>query len=136
MKIIRRGKVQKFAFDNRDKPCLRVKQGEVFQVETDDALSGLIADDSDNPLVHPMIGEHVAKLQQSYPPLYNPVVGPIFVDGCEDGDVLALFRRFDTNGAVLLAAGAREVSIATIAMSTRIAVGIAVLTSAASSSCQ
>ena len=90
MKIIRRGKVQKYAFDNRDKPCLRVKQGEVFQVETDDALSGLIADDSDNPLVHPMIGEHVAKLQQSYPPLYNPVVGPIFVDGCEDGDVLAV----------------------------------------------
>ena len=90
MKIIRRGSVQKYAFDNSDKPCLRVKQGEVFQVETDDALSGLIADDSDNPLVHSMTGEHMANLLKAHPPLFNPVVGPIFVEGCEDGDVLAV----------------------------------------------
>jgi acetamidase/formamidase len=91
MKKISRGKVQKYAFDNRDKPCLRVKQGEKFQIETDDALSGLIADDSDHPLVHSVVsGEHMAKLQSCHPPLYNPVVGPIYVDGCEDGDVLAV----------------------------------------------
>ena len=56
MKKIPRGKVQKYAFDFRDKPCLRVKPGEAFQVETDDALSGLIADDSDKPKVHSMTG--------------------------------------------------------------------------------
>ena len=79
MKKILRGKVQKYAFDFRDKPCLRVKQGEKFQVETDDALSGLVADDSDTPTVHSMTGEHLAKLTRAWPPLFNPVVGPIYV---------------------------------------------------------
>ena len=90
MKKILRGKVQKYAFDFRDKPCLRVKQGEKFQVETDDALSGLVADDSDTPTVHSMTGEHLAKLTRAWPPLFNPVVGPIYVEGCEAGDVLAV----------------------------------------------
>jgi acetamidase/formamidase len=90
MKTVKRGKVQKYAFDARDKPCLRVRQGEVFQVETDDALSGLIADDSDQPLVHSMTGEHMARLMAAHPPLFNPVVGPIHVEGCEAGDVLAV----------------------------------------------
>ena len=90
MKIVKRGKVQKYAFDARDKPCLRVRQGEVFQVETDDALSGLIADDSDRPVVHSMTGPHMARLLTATPPLFNPVVGPIHVDGCEAGDVLAV----------------------------------------------
>ncbi|MSR13568.1 MAG: hypothetical protein EXR86_03190 [Gammaproteobacteria bacterium] len=90
MKKLPRGKVQKYAFDFRDKPCLRVKQGETFQVETDDALSGMIADDSDKPKVHTMTGAHMAKLQQAWPPLYNPVVGPVYVEGCDAGDVLAV----------------------------------------------
>ncbi len=90
MKLIKRGKVQHYAFDHRHKPCLRVKAGEPFQVETDDALSGLIADDSDRPTVHTMTGPHMAKLLGATPPLFNPVVGPIFVEGCEAGDVLAV----------------------------------------------
>lgn len=90
MKFIKRGKIQKYAFDKRDKPALRVKQGEVFQVETDDALTGLIADDSDHPKVHSMTGEHLAKLRMATPGLYNPVVGPIYVEGCDNGDVLAV----------------------------------------------
>jgi acetamidase/formamidase len=90
MKLIKRGKVQHYTFDNRHKPCLRVKAGETFQVETDDALSGLIADDSDRPTVHTMTGKHMAKLLAATPPLFNPVVGPIYVEGCEPGDVLAV----------------------------------------------
>jgi amidase len=90
MKKIKRGTVQKYAFDNRDKPCLRVKQGETFQVETDDALSGLIADDSDSPTVHGFDGAHFARLAQATPGLFNPVVGPIHVEGCAAGDVLAV----------------------------------------------
>lgn len=90
MQTIKRGEVTRYAFDNRDEPCLRVKQGEVFTVETDDALSGLIADDSDTPKVHDFLGEHVKALQDQWPPRYNPVVGPVYVEGCEKGDVLAV----------------------------------------------
>jgi amidase len=90
MKKIKRGKVQRYAFDNRDKPCLKVKPGEVFQVETDDALSGMIDDDSDDPYVHGFTDGHFAKLAEATPGLFNPVVGPIYVDGCEPGDVLAV----------------------------------------------
>ena len=91
MQEIKRGQVTKYAFDARDEPCLHVKQGEVFRIETDDALSGLIADDSDHPLVHDFSPTgHLKKLQGQWPPLYNPVVGPIHVEGCEKGDVLAV----------------------------------------------
>jgi acetamidase/formamidase len=91
MQTIKRGQVTRYAFDKRDEVCLRVKPGEKFVVETDDALTGLIEDDSDHPKVHQFVGEdHLAKLQRQWPPLYNPVVGPIYVEGCENGDVLAV----------------------------------------------
>ncbi len=90
MQKIEPGKVTKYAFDWRDEPVLRVAQGEAFQLETDDALSGLIADDSDNPLVHGFTGEHAIALQKVWPPAYNPVIGPIHVEGCERGDTLAV----------------------------------------------
>ncbi len=90
MQVIKRGTVDKYAFDKRDEVVLRIAQGESFQLETNDALSGLIEDDSDDPKVHSFTGEHLAKLTQQYPPLYNPVVGPIYVEGCENGDVLAI----------------------------------------------
>ncbi len=90
MQTITRGEITRYAFDARDEPCLKVAQGETFQIETDDALTGLIEDDSDNPQIHDFTGEHIAKLQLQWPPLYNPVVGPIYVDGCENGDVLAV----------------------------------------------
>ena len=90
MQRIKRGKVQKYAFDNRDKPCLKVKPGETFQLETNDALSGMIADDSDNPRVEGFDGPHFAKLAKATPGLFNPVVGPIYVEGCKAGDVLAV----------------------------------------------
>ncbi|MGE0487152.1 MAG: acetamidase/formamidase family protein [Gammaproteobacteria bacterium] len=90
MRTIKRRKVQKYAFDNRDKPCLKVKPGETFRVETDDALSGMIADDSDHPKVMGFEGKHFASLAKATPGLFNPVVGPIFVEGCKAGDVLAV----------------------------------------------
>ena len=91
MQTIKRGEIpSKYAFDWEDEPVLRVAQGEAFQLETDDALSGLITDDSDDPLVHNFTGEHVVALQSVWPPKYNPVVGPIYVEGCERGDTLAV----------------------------------------------
>ena len=95
MQKIKRGEVTKYAFDNRDAPVLRVQPAEVFQVETDDALTGLIEDDSDNPTVHQFVDDpHVATLAVAYPPKYNPVVGPIYIEGCEAGDVLAVHIDF------------------------------------------
>ena len=95
MQKIKRGEVTKYAFDNRDVPVLRVQPAEVFQVETDDALTGLIEDDSDNPTVHQFVDDpHVAALAVAYPPKYNPVVGPIYIEGCEAGDVLAVHIDF------------------------------------------
>ncbi|MBM3483432.1 MAG: hypothetical protein FJX66_09005 [Alphaproteobacteria bacterium] len=91
MQRIKRGQVTKFEFDYRDTPCLRVKLDEPFQIETEDALSGLIEDDSDAPKVHEMAGDpHVEKLLTAWPPKFNPVVGPIYVEGVEAGDVLAV----------------------------------------------
>ncbi len=91
MQTIKRGTVTRYAFDWRDEVCLRVTEGESFVVETDDALSGLIEDDSDHPKIHQFVDDaHVAKLQEAWPPLYNPVVGPVYVEGCEKGDVLAV----------------------------------------------
>ena len=95
MQKIQRGEVTRYAFDNRDEPVLRVQAGEVFQVETEDALSGLIEDDSDNPVVHQFVDDpHVAALAVAYPPKYNPVVGPVYIEGCEAGDVLAVHIDF------------------------------------------
>ena len=91
MKIIKRGTVTKYAFDNRDTPCLKVAQNETFQIETEDAFTGLIADDSDKPLVHSLANDgFVDRMMKATPPLLNPVTGPIYVDGCEPGDVLSV----------------------------------------------
>lgn len=95
MQKIKRGTVTKYEFDFHDEPVLRVEPGESFQIETDDALSGMIEDDSDSPTVHRMVDDpHVAKLMQAYPPEFNPVVGPIHINGCEAGDVLAVHIDF------------------------------------------
>ena len=90
MQKIARGTADKFALDWRNNSVLTVAQGETFQVETNDALAGLIEDDSDNPVVHSLSGEHFQGLANANPPLFNPVVGPIYVEGCEKGDVLAV----------------------------------------------
>src|SRR5690606_9716178 len=68
---------------------------ESFQVETDDALSGLIADDSDQPTVHRLVDDpHMDALLRGSPPFFNPVVGPIYVRGVAAGDVLAVHIDF------------------------------------------
>jgi acetamidase/formamidase len=91
MKTIKLNEVSKYAFDHRDAPCLRVAQGESFRIETDDALSGLVQDLSDEPKVRDPVNDPLSqKLLGMSPPMLNPVVGPIYVEGCERGDVLAV----------------------------------------------
>lgn len=95
MQIIKRGEVTRYSFDYHDEPVLSVDIGEAFQVETEDALTGMISDDSDTPTVHRMVNDpHVEKLLEADPPNFNPVVGPIFVNGCGAGDVLAVHIDF------------------------------------------
>ena len=86
MQKITRGSVTRYAFDYHDEPVLTVDLDEPFQVETDDALTGMIADDSDTPTVHRMVNDpHMDELLKGSPPFFNPVVGPIFVRGVAAG---------------------------------------------------
>lgn len=91
MQTIKIDEVRKYLFDARDKPVLRVRPGESFRIETDDALTGLVQDLSDTPKVRDPIDDPVSKeLLSATPPRLNPVVGPIFVDGAGPNDVLAI----------------------------------------------
>lgn len=91
MKTIKLNEVSKYLFDARDEPVLRVAQGESFRIETDDALTGLVEDLSDKPKVRDPVNDPLSqKLLSNSPPLLNPVVGPIYVEGAKRGDVLAI----------------------------------------------
>ena len=91
MKTIKLNEVQKYLFDARDEPVLRVKLGETFCVETDDALTGLVPDESDNPKLRDIIKDPLSRqLLGRSPAQLNPVVGPIFIEGVERGDVISV----------------------------------------------
>ncbi|MDM8167684.1 acetamidase/formamidase family protein [Roseovarius sp.] len=91
MKTIKINEVQKYLLDARDEPVLRVAAGETFCVETDDALTGLVQDLSDTPKVRDMQDDPLSKELLSFnPPKLNPVVGPIYVEGAERGDVVEI----------------------------------------------
>ncbi|MFM8286237.1 MAG: acetamidase/formamidase family protein [Planctomycetaceae bacterium] len=66
-----------YEFDRKLAPRGRVAPGEIFQVESEDALSGQIRQPGD-------------RRDKSLVPFSNPVVGPIVVDGAEVGDTLAV----------------------------------------------
>jgi amidase len=60
------------------KPTLTIKPGDVVEVETEDAFGGAIKTVNDMPS------------QKLNFPYVNPQCGPIFVEGAEKGDVLAV----------------------------------------------
>ncbi len=82
MKKIKRNQAQKFAFDWRDEPLLRVICNESVEIETWDAGSGFFKspDDKAIPENRPGFDKH--------PPLANPIGGPIFIEDAEPGDLL------------------------------------------------
>ncbi len=84
MKRILRDNAKKYAFDWRDKPILKVKCGESFEVETYDASTGYFKspDDSADPALRPGFDRN--------PPLANPVGGPIWLEDAEPGDTLVI----------------------------------------------
>lgn len=84
MQRIPRAQALCYEIDYRRPPILEVEPGEVFEVETEDAASGRIRSADFVPSV-----ENRPELRFS-PPKVNPVAGPVFVQGIQPGDVLAV----------------------------------------------
>jgi amidase len=66
-----------YEFSRAVEPRCRIVSGETIRVESEDALSGQIRRDGD-------------RRDKSTMPFSNPVAGPIFVEGTEPGDELAV----------------------------------------------
>jgi len=84
MQKIHREQARKYAFDWRDEPLLRVTAGESFEVETYDASTGYFksAEDKAIPAKRPGFDRT--------PPTANPIGGPVYLEGAERGDVIAI----------------------------------------------
>jgi acetamidase/formamidase len=81
---ISREQAKKYAFDWRDQPLLRVKPGESFELETYDASTGYFktAEDKAVPARRPGFDR--------FPPLANPIAGPIYIEGARRGDAVVV----------------------------------------------
>src|SRR5947207_12197168 len=84
MQRITRDQARKYAFDWRDQPLLRVRPGESFEIETWDASTGYFKTEQDLAIPARRPG-----FDRS-PPHANPIGGPVFVEGAERGDALAV----------------------------------------------
>ena len=84
MQRILRDQARKYAFDWEDEPLLRVRPGESFEIETYDASTGYFKSESDKALPAKRPGF------DRYPPLANPIGGPVYLDGAKKGDVLVV----------------------------------------------
>lgn len=77
-----------FGWDNSNAPVLTAKPGETIEIETIDSSGGQLAADSTL--------EDLAKVSLEG---INPVTGPIYVEGAEPGDAIAVtFRDFKPSG--------------------------------------
>jgi acetamidase/formamidase len=81
---IHREQARKYAFDWRDEPLLRVQPGESFEIETYDASTGYFQSPEDKAIPAKRPGF------DRTPPTANPIGGPVFLEGAERGDVLAV----------------------------------------------
>lgn len=77
MQEIRQPGSYSFAFSRYVEPVARVQPGETVAIYTEDAFGGLITRESDKP-------------SEILGPYLNPQTGPIFVEGAEPGDTLAV----------------------------------------------
>jgi amidase len=84
MQRILREQARKYAFDWEDEPLLRVRPGESIEIETYDASTGYFKSASDKALPANRPGF------DRYPPLANPIGGPVFLEGAKKGDVLVV----------------------------------------------
>jgi acetamidase/formamidase len=84
MQRIPRAQAMEYAFSGKVPPKLRVQEGESFILETEDAGSGVVR--SADVLPTP---QHRPQLRHT-PGWVNPNAGPVYVEGCAAGDVLAV----------------------------------------------
>ncbi len=84
MKRILRKDAMKYEFNKEDEPVLRVKEGESFEAETEDAFSGYLRSEDRLP-----IPEHLPTLRFRSP-RSNPMAGPIYIEGARKGDLLVV----------------------------------------------
>ena len=84
MQRIDREQARKYAFDWRDEPLLRVQPNESFEIETYDASTGFFKTPEDKAIPGKRPGF------DRYPPTANPIGGPVYLEGAERGDVLAI----------------------------------------------
>jgi amidase len=84
MHKISREQARKYAFDWRDEPLVRLKPGESVDIETYDASTGYFKSTEDKAVPGRRPGF------DRVPPLANPIGGPVFVEGAQRGDVLAV----------------------------------------------
>ena len=84
MQKISREQSKKYAFDWKDEPLIKVEPGESFEIETYDASTGYFKSPSDkaDPNLRPGYDR--------FPPLSNPIAGPIWLEGAERGDTLVV----------------------------------------------
>lgn len=74
MREIKLAKEQwQYVFSPYAEPVCTVKQGEKIALYTEDAYSGMLSSEADNPRIVPR---------------YNPQVGPVYVEGAMPGDTL------------------------------------------------
>jgi acetamidase/formamidase len=84
MQRIPRDLARKYAFDSRDTPLLKVQAGESFEIETYDASTGFFKSEADKAIPGKRPGF------DRVPAMANPIGGPVFIEGAERGDVLAV----------------------------------------------
>ncbi len=84
MHRITREQARKYAFDWRDEPLVRMKAGESIEIETYDASTGFFKSPQDKAIPGKRPGF------DRTPPHANPLGGPIYVEGAQRGDVLAV----------------------------------------------
>jgi acetamidase/formamidase len=100
---ITREQARKYAFDWEDEPLLRVKCGESFLVETDDASTGYFKSPADKAVPARRPG-----FDRS-PPLANPIGGPVWLEGAQRGDTLVVeVEEIVVDGYSWIAVGPRR----------------------------
>ncbi|MDZ7760343.1 MAG: acetamidase/formamidase family protein [Desulfovermiculus sp.] len=83
-KKIHREMAKKYAFDWRDEPVLDVEPGESFEIETYDASTGYFQSEKDTSEPKKRPG------YECHPPRFNPVGGPVWLQGASPGDTLVV----------------------------------------------
>jgi len=85
MQVLKREKAVLYEGGYNLEPALRVKESEKFKVETQDNFEGVLIKKGTGPF-----SEDDLPALKSNPLKANPVGGPIYIEGAEAGDLLAI----------------------------------------------